>query len=387
MCQAFFDNGHKLELLQPRIPPVKTIKENFWDYYQLAPNRYVLKSLPCLILPETLLTERFFSHLRYFVMSWSYSLGLVLYLFTNKRKYVHLFTECKEILVLLKLIKLIYSPTVVYEVHILPGNFYERLLEKIALSRVDIIVTTTHKMAEYYTKKNFAGKIEVLPNSINLQDFDYQTSKSELRKGLKLPSEKIIVGYGGRFLTNNMEKGIPELISAMGILKKENKKLFLVCVGGPEEQIEKYRRLAKENNLAKDDYYFIGHVPPKTLYKYMRAFDVCAMPFPWTEHYAYIMAPLKMFEYMATKNPIIATDLPSVKEVLIDRETALLAEPGSPESLALGIKELITNKKLAETIATQAFQTVSQKYTWRHRAKRVLSLITASQYTDQSLPK
>jgi len=98
------------------------------------------------------------------------------------------------------------------------------------------------------------------------------------------------------------------------------------------------------------------------------------MPFPWTQHYAYNMSPLKMFEYMAAEKPILATRLPSVMEVLVDGENAVLAEPDNPGELARGIKRIIEDKEFSQRIGRRARQDVLH-YTWEKRAQKIVHFI------------
>ena len=230
------------------------------------------------------------------------------------------------------------------------------------VGRVDLVLTTTNMFKRAYDKKN----VLVYPNGVFLEDFDYKTPKPKIRKLLGLPIDKKIVGYAGRFLTTGMEKGIPELIKAVSRLKN----VYLVCVGGPQSQIKKYENIA--GRLKFKNYLFLDRVPVKTLYLYMRAFDVCAMPFPWNEHFAYRMSPLKMFEYMASKNPIVTTNLPVVKEVLKDKINAVMVKPSDPKSLAAGINMLVNDITFGNKISHKAFEEVKKKYTWKRRAEEVI---------------
>jgi len=97
------------------------------------------------------------------------------------------------------------------------------------------------------------------------------------------------------------------------------------------------------------------------------------MPFPFNEHYAYFMSPLKMFEYMASQRPIVATNLPSTREVL-NENNAVLVEPDDSEKLAKGIKKVLDNKELSQKIAEQAYLDV-KKYTWEKRVKDIIKLL------------
>ena len=100
------------------------------------------------------------------------------------------------------------------------------------------------------------------------------------------------------------------------------------------------------------------------------------MPFHWTEHFAYYASPLKLFEYMASKTPIVATDLPSTGEILRDGENAVLVEPDDPKALAEGIERTLSDAELAARIGRQAREDVRQ-YTWGERAANIMTFVAA----------
>jgi len=83
-------------------------------------------------------------------------------------------------------------------------------------------------------------------------------------------------------------------------------------------------------------------------------------------------SPIKLFEYMASRRPIVATALPTIKEVLEDCGNALLVKPDSVDSLVNGIKTVLVDHNLAEKISIQAARDV-KKYTWEERVKKILN--------------
>lgn len=367
MCQAFSQNGHEIKLILPNREIDQSLRDkNFWDYFQIKSNLYQVIRLPIVIFPET--------HLREIFISWSFSLEVFIYLFLNRSSCIHIFTECKELLVLFRIFFWLYHPKIVYEVHVLPHNFYEKILDWFGAPIADLIITTTQKVADYYVNK--VKSVQVAPMGINLENFDYKTPKKKLRQRLSIPIKKFIIGYGGRFVTDKMEKGIPDLIKAVKLLNEKNNTYFLCCVGGPEEYVTKYVELSKKVGLKESEFMFKNHVAPKILYQFMRSFDVCVMPFPRNPHFTYIMSPLKMFEYMASKNPIVATNLPSVCEVLTQGKTALLAKPGDYKDLAKNIDLLMHTKQLGQKLSKAAFSLVSKTHTWRKRQATIIAAVS-----------
>ena len=84
-------------------------------------------------------------------------------------------------------------------------------------------------------------------------------------------------------------------------------------------------------------------------------------------------SPLKLFEYMASERPIVASSLPSIREVLGDDTNALLVAPGDPQALVAAIRRIKDDPELGARLARQARADVEQ-YTWARRAERLEAL-------------
>ena len=140
-------------------------------------------------------------------------------------------------------------------------------------------------------------------------------------------------------------------------------------MGGKKRDREEYEILSRD--LAVNDrVIFVEQFEQHILAEYQKAVDVFLMPFPDIEHYRYYMSPLKMFEYMAAKRPIVTTDLPSIREVL-DDATAMIVPPSEPAKLGEAINYLIENYDKGEELAGLSFLKVSQ-YTWDNRVTTIL---------------
>ena len=82
---------------------------------------------------------------------------------------------------------------------------------------------------------------------------------------------------------------------------------------------------------------------------------------------------MKLFEYMASHRPIVASDISSIREI-VDEKSAVLVVPDEPQALAKAIDSLLKIPKIGDEIAAQAFEDVSN-HTWDARAKRILNFI------------
>jgi glycosyltransferase involved in cell wall biosynthesis len=93
---------------------------------------------------------------------------------------------------------------------------------------------------------------------------------------------------------------------------------------------------------------------------------------PLTDGSEFFGSPTKVFEYMAAGKAIVASRLGQIGEVLEDRETALLVEPGNVEELAAAIVKLVGLQELRKSLGARAREVAEKEHTWMHNAQRVL---------------
>jgi glycosyltransferase involved in cell wall biosynthesis len=351
MCQAFAENNCEVELLIPR--RINPIKESSFSYYSVK-RIFSIKKIPCLDLI-------FLSGKNIFFWIQTFTFLLFTKIYLSFKKYDILYTREQAVGLFFK--------DFVLEVHSLPGKI--KPFHKKVWRRAKLLVVLTRFIKEKMIAAGVpSDKILVSPDGVDLEKFDIDLSKENAREKLNLPQNKKLIGYVGMLRTLGMEKGIDTALNAFSSLNFSD--AVLVLVGGHQGDIDFYKDAADKLGVA-DKIIFIGKVPHAEVPVYLKAFDLLLAPFPSNEHYSYYMSPLKIFEYMASKRPIIATDLPSLKEILTD--SALLVGPGNADNLKTGISEIFDNKELAESLAEKAFKEVSEKYAWRKRAQNILNEI------------
>lgn len=263
-----------------------------------------------------------------------------------------------------------FSKNVIWESHALPRqlDFYKKYIQGCRA-----IMPLTFRIKEDLVKLGVPeSKIMVSADAVDLEVFDIQMDKQTARQELHLKVDKIILGYTGSLKTKGLDKGVMTILQAAAKLKSVFNNLHVVLVGGGPEDTDFYSNLGQELGVEKM-VTFVPKVDQRTLAVYQKAFDILLMPFPNIKHYAYYMSPLKMFEYLAAKRPIIASDLPSIREVLSE-SSCYFVKAGEAEDLAKVIKQAVTDTKLSATKADAAY-VLAGKYSWRQRAENIIDFI------------
>jgi len=234
------------------------------------------------------------------------------------------------------------------------------------LKRANWMIITNNFIKNQFVKHKFdANKILVAPNGVDLEKFDIKENQEECRKKLNLPLDKKIVLYTGHLYE---WKGVTTLAASSVSLDEDT---FIIFVGGTKEDIERFK--SEILNL-KSKIWVVGHRPHSEIPYWLKAADVLVLPNSAKEEISkFWTSPIKMFEYMASKRPIMASDLPSIREIL-NEGNAILVQPDNPQGLAEGIRKVLENKNLAEKISARAFRDV-QNYTWQKRVKKILEFI------------
>lgn len=377
MCEAFALHRMDVLLMHPyRYQSNVTLRgRSVFDYYGMHPS-FRVQTLPNLdivrlerLLPRSAFTPAFFAH------GWLWGLYVTL---VARRKQADLYyTRDSNIASWLVRLGL---PTI-YEAHVVPKRGQRWLLKTMTQNRtLKLVVVLTSFIRSRLMEIGFpAEKVIILPDGVDVQMFARLPCKNACRRRLGLPLDRPIIGYIGRFHTLGMEKGIPELVQAMAHLHAANGMApLLLCVGGPMDVVPQYLALASRLGIPKSHICFADRVPNKDVPLWVRSFDVAVAPFPLTEHYAYFMSPLKLFEYMAAGVPIVTTDLPSIREILQHRKNAWLVQPGSAQGLAEGIRTVLTDPPLAQNLVQESLNHV-RSYTWLQRTHRLLDLVVSGE--------
>jgi len=210
-----------------------------------------------------------------------------------------------------------------------------------------------------------SDKIVVNPNGVDVERFRPGVGGGDARRELGIKDDEVVAGFVGTF---GPWHGVEKLAEAIkSIPASVPVRFLLVGSGSLHAEVEKQLESEKRRVI------FTGSVGHDRVPALLDACDILVAPHvPLADGSEFFGSPTKVFEYMAAGKAIVASRLGQIGEVLEDRETALLVEPGNVEELAAAIVKLVESEELRKSLGARAREVAEKEHTWMHNAQRVL---------------
>jgi len=338
-CEALADLGAELVLVVPQ--RMNTIKKDTYEYYGVKEN-FKIVFIPTLDLIH-------FGKIGFVIQSMLFAIGAFLYLIKNKVDVVYSRNRLPLLCVLpIKSKKF-------WEVHDAKKGFFTDFLCK----RLNGIIAISNGLRDFYIRENFSqDNIIVAPDGVSISHFMISEDMVSIRRKLGLPTDKKIVLYTGQLYG---WKGVQTLADAGTFLDTDTDIIF---VGGSAKHQVDFRTRNSDHNIALLPQQTYDRVP-----LYLKSADVLVLPNTAKEAISNLYtSPMKLFEYMASGVPIVASKIPSICEVLNDTN-AILVEADNPKALSEGIRKAFDHT-ISRKLAEQA-QKDSLRYDWSVRAEMI----------------
>jgi len=235
--------------------------------------------------------------------------------------------------------------------------------------RIRLLVTTValEQALERSARMSFAEKaVQVAPNGVDLERYDGLPEAAAAREQLGL-AQGITIGFTGHFYAG---RGIDILFG----LAQSLTDLRFLWVGGNPDAVNEWRGRLEAAGLTNVT--LTGFIENSRLPLFQAAADILLMPYKSSvsassgQDIAEVINPMKMFEYMAARRPIITADLPVIREVL-DETQALFCPPGDLNAWRRSILELVGDTGRRQSLAENARRVV-EHHTWLRRARRAV---------------
>jgi glycosyltransferase involved in cell wall biosynthesis len=236
-----------------------------------------------------------------------------------------------------------------------------RWLEEIPLRRAIAAVPVCEALAGPARDK-CPGETLVLPDVSLAGTSSEESGKADDLRELIGSSEPIALYVG------NLEpyQGIELLLDAFALLSDGGSRAQLVIIGGAESHITAYKAYWKRINGAPV-VHFVGPRPLAALEGYLRQADLLVSP-----RIEGVNTPMKVYSYLDSGTPVVATDLPTHNQVMTS-SIARLAPP-TAEGLSEAIREVIENPGDSAQMARSAREYIAQEHSLKTFGKRIEGL-------------
>jgi glycosyltransferase involved in cell wall biosynthesis len=226
-----------------------------------------------------------------------------------------------------------------------------RRLEVETLRGADGVIAICQSLHDHVIASGYTGPLAMIENTL---EFPHRAASPEEIRELKARlqlREGPVVMYTG---TLEAYQRLDLLLDAAAHVRDQVAGVMFVVVGGVSTQVAELRRMASLRGVA-DVFRFVEAVPPDEVPRYHQLASVLV-----TTRARGTNVPLKIYEYLRSARPIVATAIGSHTQVL-GPETAELVHP-EPGAIAAGIVHVISDRGHARRLATAAARLASERY-------------------------
>lgn len=234
------------------------------------------------------------------------------------------------------------------------------IVEKICFSFFDVVIVAGEDIATHFP---FSKKITIVRNFPSLEMVKKVDMKKEREKG----KEPIVLIYAGGL---TRDRGIKEMVQAVHHLKN-NAKLVLVGSFGDFNLERKIKERAGKRVE------FVGQVPYEKVFQYLVRADIgliCLHPTPNNINAISVAGGRnnKVFEYMASGLPIVASNFPGWKKIIEGGGYGITVDPLNPKNITKGIEELIKDSEKRRKMGEKGRKDFLEEYNWEREKKKLL---------------
>jgi glycosyltransferase involved in cell wall biosynthesis len=274
--------------------------------------------------------------------------------------------------------KLILKAPLIYDAHEdFPASFKGTLplvyigtsvLEKIIMGYIDYVITVTDIIGNKF--RRYGKEVFIVYNARPLEDVRYISNEAvaDLRTRLGLRTDEFVVGIIGAI---GPSVGQHKLIEALKYIF--HKDVRVLIVGGLPEHMDWLKTVVKKHKM-EDKVILIHQVPYNEVMKYYKLTNVgCVLYQPNPNNEA--GAPNKLFEFMSAGIPIIASDFPEYRKILMNEaQCAIMVDPTDSHAIAGAVDQLIDNYEYHTKLATNISKMGRTKYNWEKQEEKLFKL-------------
>ncbi|MCC7384164.1 MAG: glycosyltransferase family 4 protein [Deltaproteobacteria bacterium] len=251
-----------------------------------------------------------------------------------------------------------------------PRRARKRIHELLVRGRFDGCVGVSAAVAQHYQHALHLPHVDAIANALPTDEIAPRSvDRNDVLARFGVPEGTPVIGMPGRLVK---QKGHAVLLDALKILESRSLRPSVLALGGGPLEAE-LRTSIRDRGLS-DRVVMHQPLPHDRLMDVLRAVDLVVMP-SLHEGFGIVAA-----EAMSLAKPLVASDIPPLREIVDDEVSGLLVTPGDAGALADGIQRILENPGFGANLAAKARDRVVERFSsaaiasqWATHYERLLS--------------
>ncbi len=272
----------------------------------------------------------------------------------------HIFYTNILVLFNLLFVKLLFGKVVltIHDVSSFSNNENSILTSNLVYKLADLLLTHNQFSRDEIVKKNtqLKNNIYIIPHGNYVPFINVQANKIKSRKYLNLPTDKTILLFFGMI---KKVKGLDILLLSFKKVLEKNPNTVLLIAGKPwENDFTVYQQIINKNNLSGDVILHTRFIPNADVEHYYCASDLVVLPYKKIYQSGVLMMTLSY------ERPALVSNLPPLKEVLIDNENGFLFKSEDVNDLVKKLNLILSDKNNLKRVQKNGRILINDKFSW-----------------------
>ncbi|MDZ7725177.1 MAG: glycosyltransferase family 4 protein [candidate division KSB1 bacterium] len=235
-------------------------------------------------------------------------------------------------------------------------------IEKFLAPRTTMNIMETQSRANVFAQRYKIASPHVI---MNCQYLNIENNTNFLRQNLGIPESIKIIIYQGQIAPS---RGVDIIIEAVKSLPD----VVLVLIGHGPYRFELRKKV--DPKVLDKTVFILDPVPWEELAKYTASADLGIFALQNDSPHYYYALSNKIFEYLSAGLPIVFSDFPEMRKVIVENNVGRVVNEKKPSDIAGAIREILSNPKLYHQMSENAIKTVKEKYNWHIESEKLLNL-------------
>lgn len=278
----------------------------------------------------------------------------------------------------------------IYDIHGMAGfrDPHKNKCQYKILKKFQGIISISQAFKQYLTENHNVdpSKIFVVPDGIDFETLNNRFSKekcTEIREKLDLGGKKVLM-YVGNFANQSMNKLLQIIEGINNKIPNAEEEIVFVIITHSISSSD--RKKISDFQKSRTNLVLHGAVPYEDIFLYLRIADILLLPLYhelWENnsfnlvsqpHFFDMLIPSKLYTYLASGVPVLATNFGGIRELVHDNINGLLASRNNIDEFIDKALELLHNKKLCKQLGIKGRESIKEKYSWK-RVSNTLSQV------------